>query len=62
MSFASDKFHILAVVKGRVTVSDGKEQVELESGGFCLIPAFHLKCTKASFEAGSTLLTVVPGQ
>ena len=60
MGFRPGKLKILAVVDGRLTVTDGKNPVERGRGQFCLIPAG----IKADMwiEPGSTFLLVQTGE
>ncbi len=52
-----DTLRIIAVVNGRVTITDGKHSSELRSGDFCLIPP-KLKVSEALVDEGSTFLSI----
>jgi mannose-6-phosphate isomerase len=57
IQFSGGKLRILGQLSGRTTVGDGKENVELKPGDFCLIPA-RIAQVKVSSEADSTFLDI----
>jgi mannose-6-phosphate isomerase len=55
--FSGGKLRIIGLVSGRAAMSDGKAEVVIEAGEFCLVPA-GLNGTEATFEAESAFLDI----
>jgi len=55
--FTGGKLRIIGLLKGRATLGNGNDSVEIKSGEFCLVPA-SLTQTQACFELGSTFLDI----
>jgi mannose-6-phosphate isomerase len=52
-----NQLQIITVLEGKVRVSDGRTQIDLSAGGFCMIPA-SLTQTSLQAESPTTLLRV----
>jgi mannose-6-phosphate isomerase class I len=60
LAFGSDKLHVIALVKGKLSMSGNSMNVTLSPGEFGLIPASVTDATLRA-DAGSVFLMSTPG-